>query len=215
MRVQHPLFQLLLAAGLLSASVAPVFAQSKVEAQARKLLARFDGEPSVNQVQRAALDYASMNPELLRSMQTRSKVAPLLPEIRLRIETEDDLDSKSITRFEEGNAAQDISATKNVADDLKLYGEAKWKFGDVVFNSREFGVVREYRQTAKTRQKLLQTVTQVYFERRRAQVELLTAPPTEAAGRALAELKIAQLTGELDALTGGGFSRMVAGGNAK
>ena len=52
-------------------------------------------------------------------------------------------------------------------------------------------------------------MTQTYFERRRAQVDLLLAPPTDAAARTVAELKIAELTAELDGVTGGAFSSMV------
>ncbi len=200
-----------LSIGLLTAA-GSAHAQSDAEAKARALLGRFENEPDVNRVQRAAMDYATMHPEVFESMRSRSRLAALLPEVKIKVLKQLDEDSRSVTNFTEESRPRDVSATETNGDELQLTGEAKWKLGDVVFNARETAVVRESRQTAKERQRLLQTVTQLYFERRRAQLELLTAPPADPASRALAELKIGELTSELDALTGGSFSRMAASG---
>ncbi len=201
--------QILLLVALAAPQVA--LAQNQAEAQARKLLSRFDNEPSVNQVQAAALDYARLHPEILASLRSRSRVAAALPDLKVRVRKDLDDGERNVTRFDQ-NAPQDLSATTVVTDELQLEGEARWKLGDMVFNSRETAVVKEFRLAAKERQRLLQTVTQLYFERRRAQVELLTAPPAEVSGRLQAEMKVAELTGELDALTGGAFSRLATGG---
>lgn len=185
------------------------------DAKARELLARFDGEPNVNQVQRAALDYSAMHPEIFENMRTRTRTRALLPEVSFQVTKDLDDESRSVTSFTQADdntpRAEKVSATETKDDGLQLRGEAKWKLGDLVFNTAETAVARENRSTAKERQALLQTITKVYFERRRAQLDLLMSPPAEAGARALAELKIAQLTAELDALTGGRFSRLVAG----
>jgi hypothetical protein len=70
--------------------------------------------------------------------------------------------------------------------------------------------MRENRYSAKERQKLLQTVTQVYFERKRAIIKLAQL---KGADRELALLKVDQMNAELDALTGGWFSQQLSGGN--
>lgn len=186
-------------------------AQATTEAQARQVLARFDSEPTINQVQQAALDYASMHPESFDEMRSRSRYAAVLPELKVRVTKDLDDESRSVTSFEDNNQPDKVSATEVRDDQLQLLGEVKWKLGDMVFNARETAVVRENRFAAKERGKLLQTVTQIYFERRRTQIELLQAPPADVSSRALVELKIAQLTGELDGLTGGAFSRMAGG----
>lgn len=186
-------------------------AQATTEAEARQLLARFDSEPTVNQVQQAALDYAAMHPESFEAMRSRSRYAAALPELRVRVTKDLDDEARSVTTFEDNNQPDKVSATEVRDDQLQLLGEVRWRLGEMVFNARETAVVRENRFAAKERAKLLQTVTQIYFERRRTQIELVQAPPADAASRVLVDLKISQLTGELDGLTGGAFSRMAAG----
>ncbi len=182
---------------------------STVEQEARTILARFKKEPDVKAVQKAALEYAVMNPELIRSMHTRSRVAPLLPELKLRVAKDLDDESKSLTRFSESNQPEDISATEVKGDDLSLQGELKWQLDELIFNTGETSVMKENRYTARERRQLLRLVTELYFSRRKAQVKLLTRPPKDASRRVMADLQIAQLTAELDSLTGGRFSMMI------
>lgn len=204
----------LLCAAALCVLPSPAAAQPASE-QARTLLARFDNEPTVNQVQQAALSYANLHPELFESMATRSRARGALPELRLRMVMDDNEDSRSVVRFaknaEGRETADNISATQTNVDKMQYLGEVRWRFSDVVFNAQETAVARENRYSARARQQLLQGITQVYFERRRAQIELMEAPPQDPTARAMHELKIQQLTAELDAVTGGRFSRMVRG----
>ncbi|MCB9523337.1 MAG: hypothetical protein H6702_08120 [Myxococcales bacterium] len=208
--MRDPLKTLGLALALATVA-APAFAQPAAE-KAAGLLSRFDREPTVNQTQQAALDYAKLHPEIYESMATRSRLRGLLPEVRLRVTKDDDEESRSVARFDQAGVAGERTGYDTLADDLQFMGEARWRLGDVVFNNQETAVARENRYGARERRQLLQTVTQIYFERRRAQIELVNSPPKDPTARALADLKIQQLTGELDAMTGGRFSRLVANG---
>jgi hypothetical protein len=190
---------------------AVVHAEPTADSEAKKILARFENEPTINEVQQAALTYSAMHPEQYESMRTRSRFAAVLPELRLRVTQDKGDDQKQYQRYSETNAAAEpLSDTSTTNENLELQGEVKWRLNELVFNKYETSVVKEHRQVAKERQRILQSVTQVYFERRRAQVDMLLAPPGDAAGRTLAELKVAELTAELDGMTGGAFSRMVA-----
>lgn len=209
----------LIAACLAACSMIPLLAVPAAaqapNAKAKELLARFDGEPNVNQVQRAALDYAALHPEIFDNMRSRTRSRGLLPQVTVRVTQDVDDVNRGVTSFtlsdNNTSVAEKVSATETKYELLQLTGQARWEFGDLVFSRAETAVVRENRYAAKERQKLLQLVTQLYFERRRAQLDLLLSPPAEAGARALAELKIAQLTAELDALSGGRFSRMITG----
>ncbi|MBM4291812.1 MAG: hypothetical protein FJ138_10505 [Deltaproteobacteria bacterium] len=193
----------------LGALLAPL-AAPQARAQELTLTLDKDGEPSVQSVQQVSMRYASLNPEVFQSMKSRSRVQAVLPQLTVRATKNLDEESRSLTRFGETNQPQDISATSVVNNDLQLYAEARWKLNEMVFNYQETAVMRENRYSAKERQKLLQTVTQVYFERKRALVKLKDARPGEA--RDLAALKVQQLDAELDSLTGGWFSGQI---NAK
>lgn len=197
---------------LLAVVPAVAVAAGPAENEARRVLARFEAEPTVNEVQAAALDYAMMSPEVLGSMRSRSRYAAVLPKLKLRVQKDIDEDSRSVLDVDTDNdgTQESLTGTDDKTDALQLRAEAEWKLNEMIFNSRETSVVKEIRSTARERQRLLEAVTKAYFARRRSQVDLLLQPPSDGVGRAMAELKIAELTSELDALTGGSFSRMVA-----
>lgn len=52
-------------------------------------------------------------------------------------------------------------------------------------------------------------VTTLYYVRRRLQIEQLLNPPTTTAARISAQLRLEELTGLLDAYTGGFFSKKI------
>jgi hypothetical protein len=207
-RVPYRFVAMSLAAGLLGP--VPALAQTQT-AEARKLLDSFAGEPTINQVQQAALTYFMMHPEQLGSLKSRAGWSNLLPKVQAEVEKDLGDTSKSLTSFNDESNPTDISATQQKDDDLKLRVRGDWALNELVYSPDELAVLKESRLTAKEREKLTQTVTRTYFERRRAQIDLLTSPPGDAKGRALAELKVAELTAELDSLTGGAFSRMASG----
>ena len=201
MRSIAPLFALLLIIGSMAAFSSAASAEDVVELDR-------DGEPTVQAVHRAALEYAALHPEIFKSMRRRSRAQAALPQLTVRVTSDLDKEDRALTRFDETNSMipQNISATETNGNDLQLYAEARWKLNESVFNYQETAVMRENRYSAKERQKLLQTVTQVYFERKRALIKMRPAKPGSEA-EALAILKIAQIEAELDALTGGWFTK--------
>ncbi len=166
------------------------------------------GEPTIQTVHKVALQYAALHPEIFKSMRQRSRVQAVLPQLTMRVTSDLDQEDRALTRFDETNSTrpQNISATETSGNDLQLYAEARWKLNESIFNYQETAVMRENRYSAKERQKLLQTVTQVYFERKRALIKMRPAKPGSEA-EALAQLKITQIEAELDALTGGWFTK--------
>ena len=200
-RRAHLVFSSLLSASLFILSGAQVaLAQSKTP------------EPSIKIVQEVALRYAALNPEIFKSMRSRSRAQAVLPQFTVRMTKDLDNESRSLTRYgddDTSNLGQEISATEVVGDDLQLYAEARWKLNETIFNYQETAVMRENRYSAKERQKLLQTVTQVYFERKRALLKMKSFKG-DAEQRELSMLKLSQIEAELDALTGGWFTKQLS-----
>jgi hypothetical protein len=57
------------------------------------------------------------------------------------------------------------------------------------------------------RNDIIDEITRLYFERRRIQVELLQNPPKDLTKRVDKELRVEELTANIDGMTGGYFSR--------
>ena len=60
-------------------------------------------------------------------------------------------------------------------------------------------------------EKVLGEVTRLYFERRRLQVDMLLNPKSDLLGQVKDELRLRELTANVDALTGGRFSAGLSG----
>ena len=86
----------------------------------------------------------------------------------------------------------------------------KWKLDDLVMSSERIRVISEAQDVVKLRDKVLRQATQIFFDRRRLQVELLLSPPGDLRAQVEDEIRLMELTAELDALTGGQFSRAAA-----
>ncbi|MFC1666596.1 hypothetical protein ACFL0P_01820 [Candidatus Omnitrophota bacterium] len=63
------------------------------------------------------------------------------------------------------------------------------------------------RLMVQLRDDILDEITRIYFERRRLQMEMHFSPVTDLKGAMEKELRIEELTADLDALTGGYFSK--------
>jgi hypothetical protein len=182
-------------------SLARAAATLSVEDEAERLLARFEHEPSVADLQRAAAKWVGAEQQRARSWLSRVRKAPWLPELRLRMQKgyEDDL----LT-----NANGHTRATD---DDLTLEVELRWRLDRVVFDRNELYVSREALLLAELRRDVVAEATRLYFQRRRAQVELALTPKARVRTRLRLLLQIDELTSELDGISGGFFRRSLGG----
>jgi hypothetical protein len=67
-------------------------------------------------------------------------------------------------------------------------------------------VINEAQDIVKLRDKVLDEVTRIYFDRRRLQVEQVLSPSSNLKDQIKEELRLQELTASIDALTGGRFS---------
>jgi competence protein ComEA len=168
---------------------------------------RFSGEPTITEVHRRVADYASVSPDLLDSMRSRSTLSAALPE--LRFEAVRRLGRKEGADFSAGSPDAFAVDTNN---DLWTYGWVTWHLDKLVFNPAEVPLAGKVATIARARDDLLTLATKLYFERRKLQIDLMLAPPTTVAAAIRSELKLQELTAQLDGLTGGWFSGAVAAG---
>jgi hypothetical protein len=84
-----------------------------------------------------------------------------------------------------------------------------WRLGEFLFNREQLYISREAQDLAKFRQKVLDELTVHWFDRRRAQIELMFSPPSRAQTRIDLQFRIARLTANIDAMTGGYLSKNI------
>lgn len=172
-------------------------------AVAKKVLEAFGHEPTIREVQEAAVLYARAHPDAIDSMRWRVRTNALLPEFQTWVVADLDRDVRTRTNLD---AADAVIQTTDDDNSLRLTARATWDLDRVVFDRNELGVWRESMRMANLRDRVVDEVTRRYYERRRLQVDLELSPPTELADRVRKDLRIQELTADLDALTGGWFS---------
>jgi hypothetical protein len=179
------------------------------------LRALFAADPPLEPLRRAASTLAAAEPARARSLVHRARWAALLPELRVRVD-------RRLGRTESvdlgGSATETTVAPVGVdtINDLRYECRATWDLSRLVFNPDELGAESQALRMADVRREVESLVIRLYFERRRLKAEAVASDATDMALRIRLDLRIEELEAELDALTGGAFSRLRAsrGGDA-
>jgi hypothetical protein len=167
-----------------------------------EVLARFDKEPAIREVQQMVLDYSKTDNRYVDEWLRAAKNSAWLPEINLEYD------------YGQGNGydylyeiSEDGELDQSAVDldhDVKV--KAKWKLDRLVMSSDRIRVISETQDIVKLRDKVLEEVTRLYFDRRRHQVDMMLAPGGDLKAQLKAEMRLQELTAQLDAYTGGRFS---------
>jgi hypothetical protein len=196
-----------LAACLLATSL-PATSRAEPEgtrAEAARILERFDHEPTIVQTQQAASRFARVNPGAYDTWLAESNAAHLLPRRllgRVRSSRDDDRSART-TNASTGSLSDTVSAS----DQLQLEVLAEWDLSRLVFNRDGILAARQIERIVNQREDILTTVNKLYFARRQLQAELALDAPASVQKGIQMQLRIEGLTADLDALTGGWFSK--------
>jgi hypothetical protein len=167
-----------------------------------KIMARYENEPTIRQVQVAAIEYYNVSPDTIRSLRGKARRKALMPGLSV---------GGSMYRQSFALAVDDIIyrpvGTARFEDSNSVYLGANasltWNLDRLVFNAEELDVMA----LIGIQDGIQREVTTLYYVRRRLQIELYLSPPTTVAARVAAELRLEELTGLLDAYSGGFFTR--------
>jgi len=173
------------------------------------LRAQAAADPPIDALRAAASALALTEPDRAHSLVVRARLAGWLPEIRggffrrfARAESVD-LGTSSATSL----APVGIDSDNDVRYELR----ATWDLSKIVFNPDEIGAHFQALRTADARREIESLVIRLYFDRRRLKAELNAADATSTgmplSGMKL-ELRVSEIEAELDALTGGAFTRL-------
>ncbi len=171
----------------------------------KKVLRRFNAEPSVREVQLQAIEYMRVNPQEVDSWRLRARTNALAP--RLQTTGQGTINDDRRTVEKPGDPTI-ISLDNDQSGRLQI--RATWDLNRLIFEPQEMAVARESVRIANLRDKVLDEVTRRYFERRRIQVDLELSPPKDLSDRIKKELRLQELTADIDAVTGGWFSEKLS-----
>ena len=169
------------------------------------------------------MEYTKTNPSLVEGWLAASKSAYALPAVTLTYDK--DLDDYKTWNYLDLNGDGTIDNCEHQfntarADDDDGFGvRLAWRLDKLVMSSERIRVINEAQDIVKLRDKVLDEVTRVYFDRRRLQgelvlevvlrhlqVERLLSPASSLKDQIKDELRLQELTASIDALTGGQFS---------
>src|SRR5579883_3294200 len=188
---------------------AVAWGQADPSQKVAQVLARFAHEPSVFELQKAALAQSHLHPAIMEAVLKRIHGAAMLPEIRVQAGK---TTRRQDTLSEEVGAPDHYDLTGE--SQLQLIVRATWQLDRLVFNDAELRWHAQAKQEGERRDELLMTVTRLYFERRRLQAEQVLSPSQDENVIMQRLLRIEELTALLDALTGGFLSQAKSGSNS-
>jgi hypothetical protein len=173
-----------------------------------QILRRFEHEPSVQQVQDAAIRYYQVHPERIRSLRRNAQLKALMPTVSGSFAN---ALTTSKRKMDDGlfvNALQFKEDERINADSLGFSVSATWNLDRLVFNAE----VLDVQSLIGILDGVVREVTTVYYIRRRLQIDMVLRPPTDVASKISQRIRVEELTGLLDAMTGGYMSRRIKKG---
>lgn len=179
---------------------------------AEEVLATFKDEPDVRHVQAMVLEYSKTDPAYVERWLSATKNAALLPQFKVTYDYDDgygsDFDYIVLTDGAEPLEQID-SSNVDVKNGIQL--QATWKLDELVMSSERIRMISETQDIVKLRDKVLEEVTRLYFDRRRLQVDMLLNGG-DLKAQLKNQLRLEELTAQLDAYTGGQFSASLKAG---
>lgn len=164
-------------------------------------------DPPLPALRQAAAALILAEPDRARSLLTRIRLAGWLPELRLLVE-------RKLGRTESidlGSAADPTAVSPvgiDTSNDVRYQARATWDLSKIVFNPDELGAEAQALRAADARREIETLVIRLYFERRRLKLESAGADDSDMPSGSRRDLRIAEIEAELDALTGGAFTRL-------
>lgn len=160
-------------------------------------------EPSISDIQQAAIEYAEVSPEKIEWMRHSAKNKAWLPNVSAGLD---------------GDINRTIDLDRGGTQDPDFYIEGPrdkgwgwdvnltWDLGELIWNDDQTNIDVRSKLMVQLRNDVLDEVTKLYFERRRLQCELYANPPENEGQRLFNQLRLDELTANIDALTGGYLS---------
>jgi hypothetical protein len=172
-----------------------------------EILDSFKEEPSILEIQNAAIEYAEVHPRKIDHWRKAAARKAWLPSLSL----DADFDrTKNIDLDRGGTGDPDTFIIGPEEKSFDWSVGLSWDLADLVWSGDQTSIDTRSRLMVELRDDVLTQVNHLYFERRRLQVEMAMAPQKDPWMRAEKEIRLQELTAGIDALTGGYLSRRLS-----
>jgi photosystem II stability/assembly factor-like uncharacterized protein len=164
-------------------------------------------ELDIRQVQQAAIRYAEVEPEKIKKWRQQAAHKALLPAVNVGI----DRDTGELWHWESGSSTKpEDDVLRRGRDSIGWDVSLSWDLGELIWNQDQTSIDVRSRLMVELRDDILDEVTKLYFERLRVKAELDSLSIEERKKRFEKDLRLRELTANLDALTGGYFSEQIS-----
>jgi photosystem II stability/assembly factor-like uncharacterized protein len=175
------------------------------EAGEEKVFHEFSHEPSIAEIREAAIEYAEVNSRKIYEWRKAAARRAFLPDVRFEYQKNRDWQSSTYFYSTSSEKYKDDDITEG--RDKEWSVSLTWELGDLIWNNDQTSIDSRSRLVVQLRDDVLNEVTRLYFERRRLQIEMLMSPRTDVKEKIEKELRLQELTANIDALTGSYLSR--------
>lgn len=165
---------------------------------------KFKHELSILEVQELAIDYAEVSPDKIKGWRTASRTKAILPDLSVGID-------RAATDLYHWNTGANPDELQKGRDYLDWDISVSWDLADLIWSTAQTTIDSRSKAMVELREDILDQITRLYFERRRIQVELMSASNIQPQMLIDRKMRIEELTALIDALTGGEFSQRNAG----
>ncbi len=165
----------------------------------RSILGSFKNEPDISDVQEAAIKYAEVHPDKIKKWRESANKKALLPNISIGAD-------RYLTDYWHWDSGTNPDTFQKGKDAVSWDVTMSWDMGELIWNSDQTSIDTRSKLMVELRDDIMNEVTRTYFERRRLQIDLLAFPPKDLKAGLEKELRLQELTADIDALTGSYFS---------
>lgn len=175
-----------------------------IEKSLKQVKATFSSEPTFQELQEAAIRYAEVSPEKIKKWRREARLRALVPKVSFSLDNNRSTNSEIYT-----------SATREYViagpDDIQGGWDVSvaWELGDLIWSDDQTNIDVRSRLMVQLRNDILDDLRRAYYERKRTQFELMTEPPKDVKARFDKEMRLKELTSQIDDLTGNYLSARI------
>ncbi len=174
--------------------------------EVKDIFRMFTHEPSIEEIRESAIRYADVHPDKINKWRKAADNKAWLPDFRVSYGKGKDWQSSTYNyNYSGAKVYTDDDITKGKDDDWSV--SMTWDFADLLWSGDQTSIDNRSKLMVQLRDDILNEVTRLFFERRRLQIEMVTAPRAELTEKIDQALRLQELTANIDALTGSYLSK--------